>query len=269
MSKLKLAPHPSGLTIAFEDKRHIYYVHDDGSDYGDLNWAKDIKFTSGTAFIGQFFPKFEKQKISARYAKKHCMRQQDVLDDWAERGRIGREDGTAVHDYAEQVVLGLRSKKENAFDLGKVDPSVNQRVHNMQGQAVRALEYLSRDYSFLEPEMIVASLDLGIAGMLDLPAVNKRTGVKVIFDYKTNKEIKTENIWQSGLTPIKHLQDTNFNHYCLQLNLYEYLGRRDGYYDKNEPVDKTLIHITEDDFTLMPCFDMQNNIECMMKVFHV
>ena len=261
MNKLKLAPHPSGLTIAFEDKRHIYFIKDEGYE--------NVVFTSGTTFIGQFFEKFDKERISARYAKKHCMKQQDVLDDWEERGRVGREDGTAVHDYAENIVKILRdSDSVDSKAITKVSAEENQRVHNMQLQAERAIEYLSRDYEFLEPEMIVASPELKIAGMLDLPAVNKKTGVQVIFDYKTNKAIKTENIWQSGLAPIKHLQDTNFNHYCLQLNLYEYLGRHDDYYSKLEQVDKTLIHITETDFVLMPCFNMQREIESMMAAFH-
>lgn len=246
---MKTAPHPSGFTIGFDEGPHVYFV---------VDHEKDYSFVSGTTFISRFFPKFDTETISARYAKKHSLSQQEVKDMWARKGLIARTNGTLTHDYAEKVVLGLNP--------AKMDPQENLKVNRMQHTVDKALAYLSKSYEFLEPEMIIASLGLGYAGMLDLPAVHKKTGRKVIFDYKTNAAIKTENIWQSGLKPIRHLQDTNFNHYCLQLNFYEYLGKYDGYFDKDEPIDKTLVHIREDDFDLYPCFDMQKEIDSMLSI---
>lgn len=267
--ELKLSQHPSGIVIAFEDRRHIYYIDEKngpamqdifGTSHPIYRKVKscngNFSFTSGTTFIHKFFQEFDKERISAAYAKKHGLNQQDVLDDWAKRGKDAREDGTATHDFAEHYILG--------HDPVMVAPDENQRVHNMQRTVLKAIEYLQRSYEFIEPEMVIASPELGVAGMLDLMAVNKKTGTKVIFDWKTNRQIKTENIWQSGYRPISHLQDTNFNHYNLQLNLYEYLGKNDGYFQKSERIDKTLIHITEDDFCLMPCFDMQKEIKNML-----
>jgi hypothetical protein len=54
-------------------------------------------------------------------------------------------------------------------------------------------------------------------------------GTVNIYDYKTNKEIKTESYvnWEGVsdrmLAPLNHLDDCNLNHYALQLSLYMYM----------------------------------------------
>ena len=77
------------------------------------------------------------------------------------------------------------------------------------------------------PEHLVYLKSAGICGQADrVEVVGNHLN---IYDYKTNKEIKTKGFtnWQ-GITdtlknPLNHLDNCNFNHYALQLSLYMYM----------------------------------------------
>jgi hypothetical protein len=45
----------------------------------------------------------------------------------------------------------------------------------------------------------------------------------VLGDWKRSKSIVFQNQWQRGLpgTPVEHMDDCNYNHYTLQLNVYK------------------------------------------------
>jgi hypothetical protein len=67
----------------------------------------------------------------------------------------------------------------------------------------------------------------GLCGQAD--RVEVINGYVNIYDYKTNKEIKTqsyvnwEGISDTMLPPVNNLGDCNLNHYALQLSFYMYM----------------------------------------------
>ena len=44
-----------------------------------------------------------------------------------------------------------------------------------------------------------------------------------LFDWKRSKQIKKENRYRKGKHPLNHLDDANYWHYALQLNIYKYI----------------------------------------------
>ncbi len=63
--------------------------------------------------------------------------------------------------------------------------------------------------------------DVRIVGSIDM-IFEADDGTLEIYDWKRCKEIKKTNPWQSShVECIKHLPDTNFWHYSLQLNTYK------------------------------------------------
>jgi hypothetical protein len=81
-----------------------------------------------------------------------------------------------------------------------------------------------RENPELEPyrtEWTIFHEELKIAGSVDMVYVNP-DGTLLIYDWKRCKEIVCENMYgTTAVTPcIKHLPDTNFWHYTLQLNTY-------------------------------------------------
>ena len=245
---LKKSNHPSGEVITFNERFHLYNVESD----------RNVKFISGTTFLKKFFPAFDSQTISLKYAEKHNLKQEDVLFQWKEKGRISAEEGTEVHKYMEDLF----------FDKNPVFNESNERVHKMQQQGLSLWNnFLMKEYDLIEAEKIVASIDLKIAGMVDLIGVHKQTGRLTLLDYKTNASFDFSNKWQKALFPISHLDDTKYNKYSLQLALYQYIIEKEHYYPSYPNIDRVILHIMEDEWDTYSCPEMKREITSMIAAF--
>ena len=72
-------------------------------------------------------------------------------------------------------------------------------------------------------EWMVWDKDLKLAGSIDMIFKNE-DGTLSIYDWKRCKEIKKYNRFESAKTDcVKHLPNTNYWHYSLQLNTYKFL----------------------------------------------
>ena len=58
-------------------------------------------------------------------------------------------------------------------------------------------------------------------GQIDGLFRNTKTGKLALIDYKNDKEIKYENKYNKFQAPIAHLDDCNYNKYCLQVSMYK------------------------------------------------
>ena len=73
-------------------------------------------------------------------------------------------------------------------------------------------------------EWAVYDESLKLAGTIDMCAINAN-GSLSLYDWKRTKAIKKINYYKkySTLETLHYFDDTNFNHYALQLNLYKYI----------------------------------------------
>jgi len=62
-----------------------------------------------------------------------------------------------------------------------------------------------------------------LCGSIDMVFRRKSDGKFLIYDWKRTREIKTSNKYQKGLAPLDHLEDCNYWHYTLQLNVYRWI----------------------------------------------
>jgi hypothetical protein len=250
----KVEKHPSGATIVFDSKWHSYKCPQ----------KPGLKFTSGTKFLSKFYPAFDKEGISKRYAEKNGLSQIEVLAQWARKGEVSRESGTLVHNYLENLANGLVLKHENA--ARHPDEEIAAMALSKMKCADKLLNEIVDTYEILKPEMIVASLGRAVAGQVDLVARRKDNGAFAFFDYKTNEEIKFENRWQRCLAPVDHFEHCNFIEYTLQLGLYEFIAKEEGYLDalgwNGDEVDRYIVHITGgvDKGMIYPCADVSGEI---------
>ena len=240
MAFTKKAYHPSGEVIYFDDKYHKYYTD------------KRDSFTSCTSLIHNFFPKFDTETISKRYAAKHGLTQKEVLASWDKARNDGCELGTGVHDFVENKLTG-----------GMVVPAKSDKESAMRVHAAKAADWLTWRYDLLEVEKIIYSNDYGVAGMADL--IMRDGDTIYILDWKTNKELKYNNRFQSGLDPIGDLEDCNYVHYTLQLNIYRHLLEKEGYYPDVSKYVMQLIYLTVDGYEFIPIEDQQFNAHKILK----
>jgi hypothetical protein len=97
----------------------------------------------------------------------------------------------------------------------------------------------------LKSETIIANNILGIAGTVDLMDIYDNNKIE-IWDFKTNKQLKKKGFFNNKtkrfskmLHPIEHLDDCNFIHYSLQLEIYGLILEENGCWVGN----KTILYI--------------------------
>lgn len=193
--------------MIFNEFNHTYF-----NEQGD-------QYTSGTAFIKMFCKPFERDKIAAKYAKKHKKKVQDVLDEWSKAGDDAIKKGTFYHKMKEDELL----EKENV--LIEDHPHIIFRPIWNEGIKTHKSQKLEEG---IYPELIVWSDKYKIAGQADYVEITKSGRINIT-DYKTSKEIKKQGFekWDGSRDtmtfPLHNLDDCNFNHYALQINLYAFL----------------------------------------------
>jgi len=195
--------HVRDAAIQFEEETHIYTVNGDRT------------FTSVTTWNHMHFPKFDADKIiknivSSRKHKEdptykyYMMTAQEIKDSWNANRDSAAGSGTNMH-----------------FDI---ECYYNQLPVENDSVEYQYFKNFLRENPELEPyrtEWTIFHEELKIAGSVDMVYVNP-DGTLLIYDWKRCKEIVCENMYgTTAVTPcIKHLPDTNFWHYTLQLNTY-------------------------------------------------
>lgn len=194
--------HERDSHITFEEEPHIYTIDGD-SDY-----------TSVTTLISKHFEHFNADKIITkmmngrnwRFSKYYGMTREEIKQKWETTRIDAATSGTKMH-----------------YDI--------ECYYNKMQVDNTSIEYyyfkdFCKDYAHLNPyrsEWMIWDNDLKLAGSVDMLFENA-DGTLSIYDWKRCKEIKKTNKWQSSTTQfLKHIPDTNFWHYSLQLNIYKYL----------------------------------------------
>lgn len=249
MPSCSKAKNPQGIEIIFTEDDHKYRSMIDG---------KEISYVSGTTFLGKFFKPFDPTGIiTARCAKKEGITVAEMKARWAEKGRQSCIFGTRVHETCEDVFNNRMEFRNKPNDLKEELTFKNAKT--MSKAIMQKLDIVGI-------EMIVFSHKLQIAGTIDLFCKSKKEpNTFVIIDHKTNQSIDTENKYKNfALDPISHVPDTNFWHYGLQLNLYQYLLKYSKYIPHDANVKMFLNHITEEKAKLIELPDLQLEIRDMI-----
>jgi ATP-dependent exoDNAse (exonuclease V) beta subunit len=198
----KKHPHKRDAHIVFDEGPHIYTV--DG----------DSDFTSVTTMIHKHFAKFDADKIIRKmmsgrnwmFSKYFGMTMDEIKASWDKNRDEAAAAGTKMHYDIECFYNNM------PIDNDSVEYGYFKEFKN--------------EFSHLNPfrtEWMVWDKELKIAGSIDMLYENP-DGSLTIYDWKRCKQIKKDNKWQSSTTPfLKHLPDTNFWHYSLQLNIYKFL----------------------------------------------
>jgi ATP-dependent exoDNAse (exonuclease V) beta subunit len=250
---LKIATNPTGKTLIFEEADHSYIIKETGQ-----------RLTSSTQFVHKFFPEFDREFHSKRKAIDYGITQEEVLETWAKIRDTAATFGSSVHNFAERYV-----RSEKGIDI----PDGNEKFRNYCIMVSDVLDWLKGVYTFVDAEKMLFSEKLGLSGTTDLLFRNKNT--MLILDWKTSKEIQDKDIFKTwkdtmGLPskakpPIEHIEDCNFNHYSLQLNIYKRLLEEEKYYPDITDYKMYFIHFQDDLTKLHEVPDLSKDIDNMIK----
>lgn len=237
MPATTVTKHPNGSEIHFEEEAHRYFMP-----------GKEIKFTSVTSLVNANFPKFETDKVALKVVQKEfrvknqhpteaelSARVTALLAEWDLKRDVACDYGTRVHENCEAQLLNLPIP----------NPAKNEKETKVMALAVEEVRKLQQKFHFYGCESVLFSEKLALAGTIDLLMWDAETESVLILDWKTNAKISIENRWQSGLGPLAHLEDSSYNHYALQLSVYQHLLISEGYFPPDTKFVRRLIHIHE------------------------
>ena len=200
--------------ITFLEEPHIYLI--DGKE--------DPLLQSVTQFVHTFFSHFDADQViknmmnsknwttSKYYGKtpNEIKLEWDVIRDEAALA------GTKMHLAIEQFYNSL------------IDPTIplEQDEDVINSVEYQYFEIFFKDHSHLVPfktEWRIFDEKVKIAGSIDMifyDPTDKSNSSLYIYDWKRSKEIKRRNYFQKALHPLDYLDDCNYIHYTLQLNVY-------------------------------------------------
>lgn len=189
--------HPRDKRIKFYPEPHIYTI--DGRP-----------IPSVSTMVNRFFPEFDMNYWSERKSYELGMTASDVAIMWKNKGEKAASQGTFLHQQIENYFLGL--------DHVEVPEMALFRKFNGEHQTIKPFR----------TEWRVFDEQAGFAGTIDLIAQNG-SGFE-IYDWKRSKKIvgimgkpNTLNSYQTGIGFLNHIDDTSYNRYCIQQNLYKHI----------------------------------------------
>lgn len=202
------SPNNEKEDIQFDSKKHIYTY-------------KGLILSSVSSILANYFPLFDTDKHSAITATRRGVPQQLVIEEWDCKGAISREVGTHLHLQIENHIL---NKPINThYDFVYDGEYIKERKKiDISGEFEYYKQFINDNniQSYRTEWRIFDKLNM-IAGTVDF--ISKNGDVYDIYDWKRSEKVFKNNPYQSGLGELAHLEDTSFNRYSLQQNLYRFI----------------------------------------------
>lgn len=197
--------HERDKYINFLEEGHIYNVN------GETN------YTSVTTVVKRLFEHFNSDIVIDNMMKSpkwihnkyYGMEKNEIKELWKKSGEQAAKDGTKMHLMFENYYNQLE---------------INE---NEQSQEYLQFKNFIKDHEELVPyrtEWAVWDEDKKLTGSIDMVFINEDNTLS-IYDWKRSKNIEKSPKFNkfSKLEKINHIPDTNYWHYCIQLNLYKYI----------------------------------------------
>ena len=250
--------------IKFFDKNHTYTIKDKP--------AKE----SVSGLLKAFEKPFESQKIAEYVAQRDQKPVEQVLSEWEFAKNYSCHKGSEFHLFVENYfnrkqltinVEALKSFYDSNTKFFNKETSINEyykELAHLIKNFLNFYDWWKKDHILIKSEFVVGDEESGICGTIDNLSYNKKTKELVIFDYKTNKEIKKKNPRdQTFLKPINYLSHCEYIKYSLQLNLYQYI------IEKNSPFKVPKSYIVwvanKQNYELMETLRLQKESEMLIE----
>lgn len=189
--------HERDKDIIFKEEGHVYIL------------KKYKKPVSVTTFIHNNFPKFNADKVLKKM-RKSALESKILKEEWDKNGKKAAKLGTLMHADIERYLNEEKVLKPNNIEFKFFLNFWND------------FKEINGCYIPYRTEWVVYDEEYNLAGSIDCILKDNKNNM-IILDWKRSKEIKKFNVWERGFYPFDDLDNCNFNHYTLQLNIYKYI----------------------------------------------
>ena len=235
--------HVRDSRIRFDEEPHIYYI--DGIPY-DL---------SVTGFIKEFSEGFDTEQVIARnYSKWQSnkshkyfgMSIDNIKDLWEENRIDAAKKGSILH-------------RDIELFYNDIDVSNNSK----EFQLFLSFFNISKKYTPYRTEWQIFDEEYELAGSVDMSLLDKNNNL-ILIDWKRSKEIRKDTGYNRSMKdPINHIEDANYWHYALQLNMYKYILEKN--YNKIISFMYIIkLHPNQSEYESFHIPDMQKDIKLLL-----
>lgn len=201
-------------------------------------WIGDKCLESVTTLIKSLSKPFDRERISKYSAVKAGVSQDEILEQWEKKAEIGRERGTMVHSYIDDVF-------EDKHDI--LLSQMNVKIPEMTAFDNAWAAFRERLRAKVSRrEFIVGSSELGVAGRIDVILqilLSDGEERNCLFDWKTGK-FERSNRFEKLLAPFDDQDDCELVKYSLQLSMYRLILEKSGI--EKQLGDSYLVHLKSD-----------------------
>jgi len=241
--------HERDQRIQFEEKEHKYTI--DGSS---------TMYQSCTGFIHQFCQEFDADAVIMKMMsgpkwnptnKYWGMTRDQIKAQWAQGGSDASAEGTKVHLLVEYINNDVVLRKR---DAARKEIQMFRSYCTMYAGSFQP--YRTEWSIFIEEYLV--------CGQVDVILFNPATGKYIVGDYKRCKAITRTNKYQKMKEPLAHLDDCNYNHYCIQLNVYRAILER-KYGIVVESMHLCVLHPAQTQYMFIPIPFMEREVQAMFQ----
>jgi ATP-dependent exoDNAse (exonuclease V) beta subunit len=203
-------PHPRDDRILFDEPTHTYTID------GDSNYM------SVTTFNHKLFEEFNADKIIANMRKSR---------NWVNSKYYGQTDAEIKALWEANRDNAAQAGTKMHYDIECYYNECPNENDSVEYQYFMNFKDAYPELKAFRTEWTVFHEELKLAGSIDMVFENEQ-GDLLIYDWKRSKEIVKTSTWNkfSNNETISHIPDTNYWHYCLQLNTYK--AMLEANYDK-------------------------------------
>ena len=236
--------HNRDKRIEFDEKNHVYFV--DGIPYE----------ISVTGFIKSFFHEFDANQVIEknynkwqydRNSKYYGLTIEEIKHNWEKNAKDASVKGSKLHKDIEAFYNDIE-------------------YHNNSIEFNFFLNFNNRVKKKFKPyrtEWTIFDEEIKLAGSVDMCYADEANNFH-LFDWKRSKYIKKENHYKKGKHPLSHIDDANYWHYALQLNIYKYILEKN--YSKNiSSIFLVRLHPDQQDYQIIRIPDLTNEVKLMLK----
>ncbi len=198
--------------ITFNESDHTYLV--DGVQ---------TNCPSVTRLLKRYKKAFDVDAAAARVAKRQGTTIDHIKAEWEMNSLYSTTIGSMFHKYVENFYC----KKDDAYE-GNFKLLGFEEREKIKENLPRLVKYFEnfyndhKEYESVKSEFAVGDIDdTKVCGMLDMLALNTKTGSLELWDFKTNKKI-AHSAYGNLYYPFDDMREGQINEYTIQLNTYKH-----------------------------------------------
>lgn len=248
--------------ILFIEKNHEYTI---GGEPAKMSVSQLIK---------KYEKPFDSERIATMVAQRDGFTVEEVLSQWEFSKDYSCHKGSDFHKYVENYFnrkkIGLDLESINTFFKKrknfKMDDSVSLYYKEMAlliRNFLNFYEWWKQDHILIKSEFVIGDKKSNICGTIDNLSYNFKTKELIIFDYKTNKEIRRRNQYKEKLLKnLNHLDNCEYTKYSLQLSLYSTIIENATSF--KVPKSYIVWMTGKDNYELIECLNLKNESNLLL-----